>query len=156
MRSFGFSKATPKQFIISRLMNVVQMSLYYVPLILFGMVITINFQGYLALAFFFGSIVGKLYLLFVHPMLANRFERSQVEFPADKEELRKKIIELANEFDYPDPEKKIMLTQSLSGDLHSNAGVNVSHIVLSKQLLEHHEGKDDEILAILAHEFGHW
>jgi len=32
----------------------------------------------------------------------------------------------------------------------------VRDINLSKQLLEHHEGKDEEILAILTHEFGHW
>jgi Zn-dependent protease with chaperone function len=49
-----------------------------------------------------------------------------------------------------------MLTEDRGGDLHSNAGVNSKHINLTKQLLEHHEGKDEEILAILTHEFGHW
>ena len=28
--------------------------------------------------------------------------------------------------------------------------------MLSDKLLEHHEGKDEEILAIIAHELGHW
>lgn len=119
------------------------------------MIVTINFQGRIVLAFFLGSIVGKLYLIFIHPLLALNFQRAQVPFPDDKQQLKDKIIALANKFKYPDPERKIMLTEDRGGDMHSNAGVNSLHINLSRQLLEHHE-EDDEILAILTHEFGHW
>jgi hypothetical protein len=76
MRPFGFSKATPTQFLMSRLNMIIQQTIYFVPLILFGMIVTINFQGSLILAFFFGSILGKLYLLFIHPLLALNFQRS--------------------------------------------------------------------------------
>lgn len=39
--------------------------------------------------------------------------------------------------------------------MHSNAEVMKRSVRLSKQLLEHHEGHYDEILAIIAHEVGH-
>ena len=46
--------------------------------------------------------------------------------------------------------------RSKSNDLHSNATANSWHISLSYELLEHHAGQDREILAIVAHELGHW
>ena len=58
--------------------------------------------------------------------------------------------------DYPEPEKRITLTASKFGDLHSNASVNSRHIDISEELLEHHKGHPEEILAIVAHEMGHW
>lgn len=57
---------------------------------------------------------------------------------------------------YPNPEDKIKLTESMFGDLHSNASVNSDFIDLNKELLEHHEGHEEEILAIVGHELGHW
>ena len=46
--------------------------------------------------------------------------------------------------------------ESLSGDLHSNAVMSQSSVRLSEELLEHHKGHNEEILAIVAHELGHW
>ena len=40
--------------------------------------------------------------------------------------------------------------------MHSNASTTACRIEISGKLLEHHKGHEDEILAILAHEFGHW
>lgn len=45
---------------------------------------------------------------------------------------------------------------SRSGDLHSNASLTRSQVRLSTKLLEHHAGHNEEILAIVAHELGHW
>ena len=42
------------------------------------------------------------------------------------------------------------------GDLHSNAHLEHNQILISEELLKHHNGHDDEILAIIAHELGHW
>lgn len=41
-------------------------------------------------------------------------------------------------------------------DLHSNASCTASRIEISSYLLKHHKGHPEEILAVLAHEFGHW
>ena len=47
------------------------------------------------------------------------------------------------------------LTESASGDLHSNATITLKVIQLSTSLLKHHKGQDEEIIAILCHEIGH-
>ena len=47
------------------------------------------------------------------------------------------------------------MTESKSGDLHSNASTTKDSIKLSSELLKHHEGHDEEVLAIVAHELGH-
>ena len=46
--------------------------------------------------------------------------------------------------------------QARSGDLHSNAVTTQSSVRLSEELLEHHKDHNEEILAIVAHELGHW
>jgi hypothetical protein len=66
---------------MGKLNQIIFQTIYYTPLILFGMVIVINFKERLTIAFFFGSIIGKFYLLFVHPLLVNRFQRKHMEFP---------------------------------------------------------------------------
>jgi Zn-dependent protease with chaperone function len=103
-----------------------------------------------------GTILGKFFMLKLFPILKNRFLEKEAEFPSDKLELRNKIIKLAQEMGYENAETKIRLYQSASGDLHSNASVDASKINISFRLLNHHKDNDDEILAILAHELGHW
>ena len=46
--------------------------------------------------------------------------------------------------------------QTRSGDLHANAITDNNSIKLTKKLLEKHKDHSDEILAIVAHELGHW
>jgi hypothetical protein len=43
MHSFGFSNATPSQLVLSRVLGIVAMAVNWVPLIMFCMVITLNF-----------------------------------------------------------------------------------------------------------------
>jgi hypothetical protein len=68
---------------MGKLNQIIFQTIYYTPLILFGMVIVINFKERLTIAFFFGSIIGKFYLLFVHPLLVNILQRKHMEFPED-------------------------------------------------------------------------
>ena len=49
-----------------------------------------------------------------------------------------------------------MIEESLAADLHSNASCSFNRIEISEQLLVHHKGHHEEILSVLAHEFGHW
>jgi Zn-dependent protease with chaperone function len=52
--------------------------------------------------------------------------------------------------------QKIKQDHSSSGDLDSNDSVNGSNTNISYRLLNHHKDNDEEILAILAHDIGHW
>lgn len=155
MRAFGFSNATPASFLCSRLTNILAMTIALLPLILFAMVIIINFRDNLTLAFMVGTVFGKMWQLMIFPRI-KCLDKQRVPFPDERSELRRKICEFAEREGYPDPENKIMLTLSRLGDLHSNASVNSRHIDLSRELLEHHNDHDEEIVAITAHELGHW
>jgi hypothetical protein len=137
MRAFGFSNATPGQFLCSRVKSILQGTISMLPLILFAMVVIINFAENLTLAFFFGTFFGKVYQVFILPQL-KCFDRKRIPFPDDRTQLKNKICELATEHGYPEPEDKVWLTMSKLGDLHSNASVNSRRIELSKELLEHH------------------
>lgn len=129
----------------------------YLPLVLFGMGVCQLFQkNFLVLAIAVGTIFGKFFMLKLFPLLKNKFLEKNAEFPPEKKELKKKIIELATKLKYENAEQKIRLYRSSNGDLHSNASVDGSNINISFQLLEHHDKKDEEILAILTHELGHW
>ena len=46
--------------------------------------------------------------------------------------------------------------QARSGDLHANAVTDNRSIKLTEKLLEQHKNHPEEILAIVAHELGHW
>lgn len=50
----------------------------------------------------------------------------------------------------------MVLKHAKDGSLHSNASVKSDSIVLGDILLEHHKDQPEEILAIAAHELGHW
>ena len=52
--------------------------------------------------------------------------------------------------------EKIGLMVAKSGDLHANAKTNNNSIKLTEKLLQNHKDHPDEILAIVAHELGHW
>ena len=82
-----------------------------------------------------------------------RLEAANVPFPEDKQELKEKIDRLAIRIGYNNSE--ISLIESKTGDLHSNASTTKDSIKLSSELLKHHEGHDEEVLAIVAHELGH-
>jgi hypothetical protein len=106
------------------------MTLNLLPLILFAMVVVINFGDNLTLAFFVGTIIGKAWQLFIFPHI-KMFDKKRVPFPEGREELRNRICKIAAEHGYSDPEEKIMLTMSRLGELHSNASVNSRFIELS-------------------------
>jgi Zn-dependent protease with chaperone function len=97
--------------------------------------------------------------LILHPLFIKpRFFETIVQFDTDDDSrvLHQKIIDFAEENGYMNASERILLTESRSSDLHSTASVNMRNIVLNKQLLRHHRGHDEEILAILKHELGQW
>ena len=74
--------------------------------------------------------------------------------PDDKLELKEELQELCDRTGYE--VKRIGLMQAMSGDLHANAVTNQNSIKITMKLLEHHADHPKEILAIVAHELGHW
>ncbi len=82
-------------------------------------------------------------MLKLFSILKNTFPEKMSEFLSDKE-YESVVVQ------------KIKQDHSASGDLHSNDSVIGSNINISYRLLIHHEGTDQELLAILAHELGHW
>ena len=70
-------------------------------------------------------------------------------------EIHDKIRTLADSVKFP-RSSKIVLEVTYDADLHSNASTTARRIEISDNLLKHHAGHEDEILAILCHEFGHW
>ena len=86
--------------------------------------------------------------------LCDRMKDDVVTLPPEKAELERMIREMCNKCGYE--YKHVELIESGSGELTSNAQVINNRVQMSSNLLEHHDGHDDEIVAILAHELGHW
>ena len=82
------------------------------------------------------------------------FQETSKPLPDENTELKQGIEALCKRVGYN--LQKVELTEDDSGDLHSNAAISSQKIGLSEELLKHHAGHDDEILAIIAHELGHW
>ena len=103
-----------------------------------------------------GTFFGKFFLIKLFPLLKDCFDTKNQDFPINKENLKENIVSLAEEVGYKDAANKIVIYSSRGGDLHSNASVNGQTINLSIELFKHHDGFDEEILAIFYHELGHW
>lgn len=132
------------------------MTLMYYPLVVLGIMMVRWFEDNIVIAFAVGTVIGKFFMIKIFPMLKNCLVKEKRKWTEDKKELRSKIVKLAEDHGYKNAENKVMLTANRGGDLHSNASVNSGHIDISESLLNHHDGKDGEILAIMAHELGHW
>ena len=150
----GFSKATCCSVLCERLLLLFSFMLIEVPILAlfaFGMQWT---HDYLFLVCFFMTGVIRLVILYLYPVVIMPLFSSFEDLPEEHKELRGKIFELASRVKYRG--RRIVVEESNVGDLHSNAATSSSQIEISRSLLEHHKGHEDEILAILGHEFGHW
>ena len=110
----------------------------------------------MVLAIAIGTFFGKFFLIKIYPLLMGLLLTKNQEFPINKENLREQIIASAEEVGYSNAANKIVIYSSRGGDLHSNASVNGQEIKLSIELFKHHDGFEEEILAIFYHELGHW
>ena len=151
----GFSDATCCSVFGERVSMLLSFMLLEVPLLVlfaFGMQWA---QEYLFLVCFFVTGIARLILLYLYPVLVAPLLSGYEDLPDEHKDLRGKIFELASRIKYRG--RRIVVGESnIGGDLYSNAAASSSHIEISKSLLERHKGHEDEILAILGHEFGHW
>lgn len=136
----------------------IQVLILYVPVVLLATRVADWQKSNLIFALIVGTFFVKTSILFVYPLVISPIFSKKVPFPQDGDNrlLFEEIVQLAESNGYKNARSKIILTESRSQDLHSNAGVNSNNISLSKELLEHHAGKSGEIKAIIMHEITHW
>ena len=67
---------------------VLEQTLFFGPLIVFFVIIVINFKDNLTLAIGIGTIFGKLYLLMIHPRLDLCFSKEEKPFPEEHLDLK--------------------------------------------------------------------
>jgi STE24 endopeptidase len=150
---YGFNKSTPKLYIMDKLKSYFLLLLLGVPLI---SIILYFFESLdnawlyaWGLMSMLSVIMPKIYTQFIAPMF-NKFT------PLEDGELRDLIQNYSKEVDFPLTE--VYVVDGSKRSAHSNAyftgfGKN-KRIVLFDTLMEDHT--NEEILAILAHEVGHY
>jgi STE24 endopeptidase len=150
---YGFNKSTPKIFIMDKLKSYFLLLLLGVPLISIVLYFFESLDhawlyawGLMALL---AVVMPKIYTQFIAPMF-NKFT------PLEEGELRNLIENYSKEVDFPLTE--VYVVDGSKRSAHSNAyftgfGKN-KRIVLFDTLMEDHT--NEEILAILAHEVGHY
>jgi len=150
---YGFNKATPKIFIMDKLKSYFLLLVMGVPLISIILYFFESLEnawlyawGLMALL---SVVMPKVYTQFIAPMF-NKFT------PLENGELKDSITAYANDVDFPLTE--VYVVDGSKRSAHSNAyftgfGKN-KRIVLFDTLMDDHT--NEEILAILAHEVGHY
>lgn len=111
-------------------------------------------KQFLFLAIIVGVLLFTLMQVYLFPILCSRFERVKTELPDENDDLKQQIKDFCVKVNFAND--AIFMIHDLSGDLHSNAELAGKEILLADILLEHHKGHNDEIMAIVAHEIGHY
>lgn len=153
-RKHGFNKMTPELFVsdkIKSLLLTFAIGGPFVSLLLY--IIKVGgeyFYLYVwAFMFCFSVFMMTIVPVFIMPLF-NKYE------PLEDGDLKKRIFELAASLKYP--LTKLFIMDGSKRSAHSNAFMfgfgNNKRIVLFDTLME--QVHDDEILAILGHELGHW
>lgn len=149
---WGFSKATTGEFLCGRFLPLIDVATTIVPVTLIVTAV-LQFSGaWLFVVIAVVTLLVELVMYIIYPRLILPLMMSFDEFPRGA--LHDQILEVIREYSTMNQDT-IYLVEGTGDDLHSNAFVSGGIMCLSKTLLEHHEGRDDEILAIISHEIGH-
>lgn len=151
---FGFNKTTVEVYIIDFIKSTTILSLLAVPLLYSVLKIIDMFPVSFYLQLFLFICMFQIILLVLFPVviqpLFNKFT------PLEEGKLKDEINKLANQINFKS--SSILIMDGSSRSHHSNAyfiGLfKEKRIVLYDTLMK--QANDDEILAILCHEFGHW
>ncbi|XP_033189155.1 CAAX prenyl protease 1 homolog [Bombus vancouverensis nearcticus] len=163
----GFNKETPLFFVKDQLLRFVVCEILAVPFLCAVTWIIKNGGGYCFLYLWIFLIVAALFLMIIYPeLIAPLFDKYT---PLPNGDLKRKIEELAASINYP--LYKIFIVENSKRSSHSNAYLYGFHkhkrIVLYDTLVKEYykpaEGETntkgcttDEVVAVLAHELGHW
>lgn len=156
----GFNKQTVGFFIKDQIKSFIVILLLSVPLAC-GAVYIIKAGGdYFFIYLWLFAMVVLFFLLTIYPeFIAPLFDKYT---PLPEGELRKKIEKLATSLNFP--LYKLYLVEGSKRSAHSNAYFygffkNKRIVLFDTLLKDESKGKgcdDEEIIAVLAHEFGHW
>lgn len=152
----GFNKQTPWLFFKDSIKTLV-LSLVLVPTLEAVVIPIIQYGGdLLALWLWLAMLTLSIVMMTVYPVLiAPLFNKFQ-QLPEG--ELRGAIEELAASLNFP--LQKLFVVDGSTRSAHSNAYMygffRNKRIVLYDTLVSQCEGHDEEIVAVLAHELGHW
>ena len=151
----GFNKSTRQLFFVDKVKSILLTAVLGSPLIA-GMLAIIRYVGPQHLTFYIGifSFVMSLFFLTIFPVfiqpLFNKYE------PLEDGELKTSIEDLARQVKYP--LYKLFTVDGSKRSSHSNAYMygfgKFKRIVLYDTLMA--QASTTEIVAILAHELGHW
>ncbi|XP_066600202.1 CAAX prenyl protease 1 homolog [Prorops nasuta] len=165
----GFNKQTKLFFIKDQLKKFVVSQVLTFPILCAIIWIVKNGGDYFFLYLWMFTVVVTLFLMVIYPeFIAPLFDKYS---PLPEGELRKKIEELAASLDFP--LYKLYVVEGSKRSSHSNAYLYGFHknkrIVLFDTLIKEYYKPDekdpnkedkgcetDEVLAVLAHELGHW
>lgn len=153
-KEFNFNRITPSIYIKDLIINAL-LSFIILTIILSIVITFINVSGnYWYIYASVAVVIFYIFLMYLYPVfiapLFNKFE------PLKNKELENKVFSLANIANFPI--KNILQMDASKRSSHSNAffaGFGRSRrIILFDTLLKNHS--DEEILAILSHEIGHY
>lgn len=151
----GFNKQTPRLFFLDIFKGICLSILIGPPIVAAIIIIAQNGGPYLAIYLWVFMFVISLIMLTLYPLviapLFNKFT------PLPEGELREKIEKLAASLKFP--LKKLFVVDGSTRSSHSNAYMygffKNKRIVLYDTLIQQCKN-DEEIVAVIAHELGHW
>ena len=153
----GLSEATPCSYLWERFAMLLEFLLLNVPVLLIICLAAHLSGNWLWLVCLLTTGIFKILILYMYPVVIMPIfsNFSLLEELEEHKIIYDKIVRLRNKVGFPE-NSKIVLEESYSKDLHSNASTTANRIEIGSQLLRHHSENHEEILAILCHEFGHW
>ena len=110
--------------------------------------------NYLVLVFFLCTALIKFLLMYLYPLVVAPLFSSYEDLPDWASGMRGAIEEEAREAGL-NP-NNVLLERSMDYDMFANAACYQNRIVLGLSLFEIHQEKPAEIIAVLAHECGHF
>ncbi|KAK7274322.1 hypothetical protein RIF29_15405 [Crotalaria pallida] len=152
----GFNKQTLRLFFLDMIKSILLSVLIGPPIVAIIILIVQNGGPYLALYLWGFMFVLSIVMMTVYPVLIaplfNKFT------PLPEGQLREKIEKLAASLKFP--LKKLFVIDGSTRSSHSNAYMygffKNKRIVLYDTLVQQCKGDDDEVVAVIAHELGHW
>ncbi|GJQ10600.1 hypothetical protein GpartN1_g2391.t1 [Galdieria partita] len=154
-QKYGFNKTTGKLFVRDIVTGTLISAVIGYPSLI-GLWYVLELSGPKLWLYFwlFTSSLSILLALIYPPLIMPLFNKFQ---PLQDEKLRHEIEELAMQVGFP--LNKIYVMDGSKRTSHSNAfmyGIWKKGIVLYDSLLEQNKDHNERILAVLAHEMGHW
>lgn len=139
---------------MSRFTMLLEYVLLTIPVFMFIVKVQQWTGDYLVLAFFCLTSVVKGAVTWLYPRVIHPLTASKQRFPEKYRRVEEELKAVCDKVGFN--MEKLWLEQSYDYDMHGNAALASDTILLGKPMLKQHADHVDEIVAIIAHELGHW